>query len=86
MPAVNWTLCLLCIAVTVGFGSTDKLSDAYGVAVMTVMTFTTLLTALVMLVAWDLHPVVVALFAIVFLPMEGAFLSASLVKVPSGGA
>lgn len=56
-----------------------------GVAVMTVMTFTTLLVCLVMLMTWNLHPLLVALFVIVYLPLEGAFLSATLVKVPNGG-
>jgi KUP system potassium uptake protein len=56
-----------------------------GVAVMTVMTVTTCLLALVMLVTWNAHPLLVLLFLAVYLPLEGAFLSATLVKVSSGG-
>jgi K+ transporter len=56
-----------------------------GVAVMTVMTVTTCMLALVMLVTWNTHPLLVLLFLAVYLPLEGAFLSATLVKVSSGG-
>jgi len=56
-----------------------------GVAVMSVMVMTTLLMSLVMLLAWDINPLLVGLFLLVYLPMEGAFLSATLVKIPSGG-
>lgn len=52
---------------------------------MTVMTLTSLLVCLVMLMAWNLHPLLVALFFVVYLPLEGMFLSATLVKVPTGG-
>eukprot|EP00879_Flechtneria_rotunda_P016144 GHRR01016888.1.p1 GENE.GHRR01016888.1~~GHRR01016888.1.p1 ORF type:complete len:883 (+),score=297.21 GHRR01016888.1:1137-3785(+) len=85
MPEVNYALMVLCIAVTAGFQSTDHLGEAYGVAVMSVMTMTTLLVALVMLMTWNLHPAIVALFLCVYLPLEGACLSATLVKIPSGG-
>ena len=53
---------------------------------MTVMMLTSLLVCLVMLMAWNLHPLLVALFFLVYLPLEGTFLSATLVKVPNGGA
>jgi K+ transporter len=52
---------------------------------MTVMTVTTCMLALVMLVTWNTHPLLVLLFLAVYLPLEGAFLSATLVKVLSGG-
>jgi K+ transporter len=52
---------------------------------MTVMTVTTCMLALVMLVTWNTHPLLVLLFLAVYLPLEGAFLSATLVKVSSGG-
>jgi len=38
-----------------------------------------------MLLTWNIDPLVVAVFAVVYLSMEGAFLSATLVKIPSGG-
>jgi K+ transporter len=62
-----------------------KLLLAAGVAVMTVMTVTTCMVALVMLVTWNMHPLLVLLFLAVYLPLEGALLSATLVKVSHGG-
>lgn len=56
-----------------------------GVAVMTVMVLTTMLVALVMVVTWDIHPCLILLFLVVYLPLECLYLSATLVKIPSGG-
>jgi hypothetical protein len=52
---------------------------------MTVMTVTTCMVALVMLVTWNTHPLLVVLFLAVLLPLEGVLLSSTLVKVSSGG-
>jgi K+ transporter len=52
---------------------------------MSVIVVTTLLITLVMLIVWDLHPAWAALWLLVYLPLECAFLSATLVKVVSGG-
>jgi K+ transporter len=68
-----------------GLSSVSYLMIHTGVAVMSVMVMTTLLMSLVMLLAWDINPLLVGLFLLVYLPMEGAFLSATLVKIPSGG-
>lgn len=34
MPGVNYTLMVLCVAVTVGFQSTHQLGEAYGESMM----------------------------------------------------
>jgi KUP system potassium uptake protein len=42
VPFVNWTMMLLTIALTVGFGSSGRLAGAYGTAVSTTMLLTTI--------------------------------------------
>ena len=56
-----------------------------GVAVMSVMSLTTILGAIVMIVSWDTHPALVLLFLVIYLPYELLYLSATLTKVASGG-
>ena len=43
VPFVNWTMMVLTIALTVSFGSSDRLAGAYGTAVSTTMLLTTAL-------------------------------------------
>ena len=52
VPFVNWTMMLLTIALTVGFGSSGRLAGAYGTAVSTTMLLTTALLYKVMRDRW----------------------------------
>jgi KUP system potassium uptake protein len=47
LPLVNWLLMAACVALVVGFGSSDALASAYGVAVSMDMVVTTLLAVAV---------------------------------------
>ncbi|KDO66244.1 hypothetical protein CISIN_1g040260mg, partial [Citrus sinensis] len=46
IPEINWTLMLLCLAITVGFRDTKHMGNASGLAVITVMLVTTCLMSL----------------------------------------
>jgi K+ transporter len=50
-----------------------------------VMLSTVFLVALVMLVAWGTHPLLVLLFLAPFAFIEGVFLSANILNIPHGG-
>jgi KUP system potassium uptake protein len=52
VPFVNWTMMVLTIALTVSFGSSDRLAGAYGTAVSTTMLLTTALLYNVMRERW----------------------------------
>ena len=78
-------LLLGCIAMVAGFQDTTAMGHAYGVAVITVMFITTVLAAIVMLVCYDLNPVLVGLFALIFGSIEALYLSSNAVKIPEGG-
>ena len=47
IPAVNWLQLVVVLMAVVGFGSSDKLAGAYGIAVTATMLATTLLTSMV---------------------------------------
>lgn len=56
-----------------------------GVVVSLVMLITTLLLTLVMIMIWRTPPILVALYFVVFVGMEGVYVSAVFTKIPEGG-
>ncbi len=85
IPAVNWLLLALVLALVVGFRSSDALAAAYGIAVAGDL----MLTSVMMLIALPFFAdrrlrVLWPLFA-VFVALELAFFAANAVKVSSGG-
>jgi len=85
VPFVNWTKMVLTIALTVSFGSSERLAGAYGTAVSTTMLLTTALLYNVMHERWR-WPIGLALTASgVFLVIDFAFFVANLFKIREGG-
>jgi len=85
VPFVNWTMMVLTVALTVSFGSSDRLAGAYGTAVSTTMLLTTALLYNVMRVRWR-WPVGPALTTSgLFLAVDFAFFAANLFKIREGG-
>src|ERR1700751_4285921 len=85
VPFVNWTMMFLTAALTISFGSSDRLAGAYGTAVSTTMLLTTALLYNVMRGRWH-WPVVPALTASgLFLAVDFAFFAANLFKIRQGG-
>ncbi|KAL5733828.1 hypothetical protein ACOSP7_031689 [Xanthoceras sorbifolium] len=85
IPEVNFLLMIACVIVTVSFRTTEKLGNAYGIAVVAVMVITTCMVALIMLVVWKTNVWWIALFFVVFLSIEVTYLSAVLYKFAQGG-
>ncbi|XP_027185873.1 potassium transporter 11-like [Coffea eugenioides] len=85
IPDMNWILMILCIAVTVGFKNQSQIGNAYGTAVVIVMLTTTLLMMLIMLLVWHCHWILVLIFTILSLVVEGTYFSAVILKVDQGG-
>ena len=56
MPLVNWLLGAVTIGAVFGFGSSEALACAYGIAVSLLMVITTVLSALVAL-QWGFNPI-----------------------------
>ena len=85
LPTVNWVLLAGCIGLVVGFGSSERLAAAYGIAVTMTMVITTLLFGRVTMSRWGWSRTRSLLVCIPLLLVESAFLAANLVKVLRGG-
>jgi KUP system potassium uptake protein len=85
VPVVNGMLMVATVAVTVGFGSSDRLAGAYGTAVATTMLLTTVLLHTAMREVWHWPRPVAAAVAGFFLVIDGAFFLANLLKIADGG-
>ena len=73
------------IALTVGFGSSDRLAGAYGTAVSTTMVLTTILLYEVMRRRWRWSPARAIAIAGLLLAVDFAFFSANCCKILEGG-
>ena len=76
---------LLTIALTVGFGDSDRLAGAYGTAVSTTMLLTTALLYKVMRDRWGWSAPSALLTSGVFLVVDFTFFAANLLKIVEGG-
>ncbi|XP_073127301.1 potassium transporter 5-like [Henckelia pumila] len=85
IPEINYFLMIACVIVTYGFKTTDKIGNAYGIAVVSVMLITTSLLTLIMLFIWKTNIWWIALFFLGFMGVELTYLSSVLYKFSQGG-
>lgn len=85
IPEVNWILMVLCIAVVIGYRDTDKIGNAYGLAVITVMLVTTCLMFLVIIMVWKRDILLALCFVVIFGSLELLYFSACIIRVQEGG-
>jgi KUP system potassium uptake protein len=85
VPAVNWILFVGVLALMLGFGSSQRLATAYGVAVTGTFLITTILFLVVARAQWRWPTWKLVLAAVVFGGVEVTFFAANLTKVTHGG-
>jgi KUP system potassium uptake protein len=85
VPSVNWLMMIATLALTWGFGSSEKLAGAYGTAVSTTMLLTTALLYNAMRDVWRWPLLVSAVVSGVFLLVDLGFFAANLMKIAEGG-
>ncbi|GAB2282832.1 Potassium transporter 5 [Dionaea muscipula] len=85
IPEINYVLMIACVVVTLGFKTTTKIGNAYGIAVVFVMVITTSMITLIMLMIWKTSIWKVILFVVVFGLIELVYLSSVLYKFKEGG-
>lgn len=85
VPAVNWTLMVIVLALTVGFRSSNRLATAYGIAVTGTFVITTALFLVVAHLRWHWGPARLIAVGVVFGGVELGFFAANIVKVDHGG-
>lgn len=83
--AVNWSLMIVTLGLTVGFGKSDNLASAYGIAVSLTMLMTSALLFIAMREIWHWSLPAAGAVATVFLIIDSAFFLANLSKIAEGG-
>jgi KUP system potassium uptake protein len=84
VPLVNWLLAAATLGAVLGFGTSDALAGAYGIAVSLLMAITTLLAALVA-IQWGYPPWLVLAVNGFFFVIDLIFFSANSAKLHEGG-
>ena len=85
VPAVNWTLCIACIALVLAFKESSRLAAAYGIAVSGTMGITSVVYYVVTRRTWG-WPIWKALpLLMLFLSFDLPFFGANLTKFVDGG-
>jgi KUP system potassium uptake protein len=82
---VNWLLMLITLGLTVGFGKSDNLAAAYGIAVSATMLMTSALLFIAMREIWHWSLVAAGAVAAVFLVVDAGFVAANFMKITEGG-
>ncbi|KAL6517663.1 Potassium transporter 5 [Orobanche minor] len=85
IPELNYFIMVACIIVTASFKTTEKIGNAYGIAVVSVFVITTSLVTLIMTFIWKASIWWIALFFLVFFTTDTIYLSAVLSKFTQGG-
>jgi KUP system potassium uptake protein len=84
VPFVNWALAAATLAAVIGFGSSDALAGAYGIAVSLLMAITTLMATFVAL-HWKHNPILVYAVNGSLLILDLLFFASTATKLFEGG-
>jgi KUP system potassium uptake protein len=85
VPAVNWGIFVAVVALVVGFGSSQHLAAAYGIAVTGTLAIDTVLFFVVVHIVWGKPKRLAVTGAIAFLTVDLTFFAANLPKIAHGG-
>jgi KUP system potassium uptake protein len=82
---VNWMLMLVTLGLAIGFGKSDNLASAYGIAVSATMLITSALLFIAMREIWGWSLATAGIVAGAFVIVDASFFAANLAKVAEGG-
>ncbi|KAK9054957.1 hypothetical protein SSX86_026036 [Deinandra increscens subsp. villosa] len=85
IPEMNYLLMIGCVLVTASFRTTEKIGNAYGIAVIFAETLTSGFLIVIMLVIWKTNILLVIVYVLVISSTEYLYLSAVLYKFGKGG-
>jgi KUP system potassium uptake protein len=85
IPAVNWALLAMVIALVLMFGSSTSLASAYGIAVTGTMFITTCMLGMLLFGLWRWNRWAAGAVTGIFLLIDGAYFASNLTKIPDGG-
>ena len=84
VPLVNWALAAGTLAAVIGFGSSDALAGAFGIAVSLLMVITTLMATFVAL-HWKFNRMIVYPINVALLALDLLFFASTSTKLFDGG-
>ncbi len=85
IPAINWMMMVIVIALVLGFRTSSALATAYGISVSLTMLIDTLLLAIVARALWPRWRRWVLPLCAVFLVLDVGFVVANVAKILQGG-
>ncbi|MCC6721267.1 MAG: KUP/HAK/KT family potassium transporter [Bacteroidia bacterium] len=85
VPAINFLLWAGCIFIIYYFEESSHMEAAYGLAISTAMTMTTILFTAYIRTKLRLNPIYTILYATIFFTIDVAFITANLEKFSKGG-
>jgi KUP system potassium uptake protein len=85
IPAINWGLLAMVLALVLGFGASTRLASAYGIAVVGTMVITTIMLAFLVFRVWRWNGWLAAATIGLFLLVDGTYFASNVTKIPDGG-
>ena len=85
IPLVNWLLVSMVILLVIFFRTSSNLTSAYGIAVTGAMLIDTCMLGIVLTRLWNWPKIAAIPLLVLFFVVDGAYFTANLTKVPSGG-
>ena len=85
IPLVNWLLVSMVILLVIFFRTSSNLTNAYGIAVTGAMLIDTCMLGIVLTRLWNWPKIAAVPLLALFFVVDGAYFTANLTKVPSGG-
>lgn len=85
VPFINWALLVGAVYLVLTFGSSSRLAAAYGIAVVTTMSITSILSFFVMRKKWGWSILGVLPLTLLFITVDFSFLGANSMKIKDGG-
>lgn len=85
IPQVNWLLAIGCLLLVIGFGKSERLASAYGIAVTGTMMLTSIVFWVVMRFTWKWSLGGSIALLLLFLAVDVPFFAANTAKIADGG-
>lgn len=85
IPAINWSLLVMVLALVLGFGESTRLASAYGISVVGTMIITTMMLAFLVFHVWRWNRLLAAGTIAVFALVDGIYFASNIAKIPDGG-
>ncbi|GMH27820.1 hypothetical protein Nepgr_029663 [Nepenthes gracilis] len=85
IPEMNYLLMIASVCVTLAFRTTEKIGNAYGIAVVFAECLTSSFVVLVMILLWKKNILLAIAYVVCIMSVELTYLSSVLYKFPKGG-